>query len=386
MGKPPRERVRMAEVSSIAHGTDGQASGFDQHRKAQFACSSGGAGAIGDGLAMDPEPQAGFNSIPLSWGAFDGCPANLMPGGDAADPSSTGLLGLPLPDAMSVDFNHDLSRPYNLPDIEGHSISSRQAKSSPAQMNNNRASDDALMTPFTDSDHDCGPEAYDILISLSSPRSDPAPLMSVPGCAQPALRTGNNYQVPVDQILRLNREASERLGLLLTCSCSRRPHLALLYASIISLILTLYQQAAGCSQVDSAIDTASCPVSSPGSLSESPSPWSSTMASTVDGRTFGNPAANGAMQLALEPAQMTMGSFRVDDQEVRAALTIQLVLGEIKRAGHLIDLLTSRSSSGTDEPPIDGVDSLYKTLASWFRWEHSRVVENLKSRLEEISP
>ena len=377
MGKPPRDRLRVAAGSSVTHGTVDGANGFNSEKVDEFASSNDGAGAIGDGLTMDPESYPVVNNMPLSWGAFDGYAANLMTAGDGVDLSSTVLLGLPLPDPTSADFNHDLFHTYASPGTEQHSTQSTQRESSVAQRDKNVGFENTVPATPSGSEHDCGPEAYAVLTSLSSPSSNRAHAMSLPAHAQTTLmKIGNSHRVPVDQMLRINREASGRLGHLLSCPCSRRPHLALLCASIISLILTLYQQAAGCSQTDQAMATSSRPISSPGS---------NIMTGIVDGGSS-NSMVNGAMAPALESAQMTMGSFEVDDQEVKAALTIQLVLGEIKRAGHLIDLLTSRSSSGMDESSVDGVDSLYRSLTSWFRREHSRIVENLKSRLEEISP
>ena len=386
MGKPPRERIRVAAVSGVTHSTGDQANGFERANSDETACGKEGAGAIGDSLAMESQPHSSFNNQPLSWGAFDGYGANLLTFSDTTEPSSTGFPGFPPPDLMSIDYNHDLFGTIHPPEVEGLSLPSTQSRISLARMSENAGAEDAFRNPSPGSDHDCSPEAYGILLRLSSPRSKFALGVSLPAPTQLAFKSGDDQQVPVDQILRLNREAGERLGLLLTCSCSRHPHLALLYASIISLILALYQQAARCSQMDSATDIKSSSVSSPGSLSGSQSPWSSTMTSSADGRSFGNSTINGAVGHALEPAQMTMGSFRVDDQEVRAALTIQLLLGEIKRAGHLIDLLSSRSSSGIDEMPVDGIDSLYRNLTAWLRREHSRIVESLKSRLEEIGP
>ena len=83
--------------------------------------------------------------------------------------------------------------------------------------------------------------------------------------------------------------------------------------------------------------------------------------------------------------QMAMGSFNIDDQQVQIALTIQLLLGEIKRTGGLIDLFSLRSSSGVDEFSFSSVDSLYKSLSVWLRREHSRIADAMKSRLKEVS-
>ena len=385
MGKPPRERIRVAAVSGITHSPNDQTHTFDRNIIGDVACGNGEAATIGDSLAIDPEPHSAINSTPLSWSLFDDYAANCLTVGDAVDSSSFGLPGLLPPDLMSADFAHDLFRDYNPPDKGGYSIPSTQARTSPPLINDNSGPDKALLAPSPISSHDCSREAHGILINLSSPRSDAAQVLSQPACAQPNLNVGSTHQIPVDQILRLNREATDRLGLLLTCSCSQRPHLALLYASIMSLVLTHYQQAAGCSQTDPVKDTASHPVSSPGSLSGLVSPWSNTRARSVDERSYGHAPITGSMAIDSGPAQMTMGSFRVDDQGVRAALTVQLVLGEIKRVGHLIDLLTSRSLNGFDEIPADGINTLYRNLAYWFRREHSKIVESLKSRLEEVT-
>lgn len=246
--------------------------------------------------------------------------------------------------------------------------------------------------------HDCTREAHDLLsslsfVDLSKTAASPLTLTSAAGTAE---------YVPLDHVLRINREASERLSRLLTCSCARSPHLALLYASIFSRVLIWYQQAAGCVQSASWIPTGAGPdmVTAPqsGSASSraasasgsgtSPSPWSST-AVTPD--TASTPTITQATGLSVMHTQMAMGSFNIDDQCVQAALNLQLVLSEMKRGSAVIDLFSSRSSqcSGSlaspNAPAFGGVDSLYKSLSSWLKGEHTRIIGIMRSRLRELS-
>ena len=55
---------------------------------------------------------------------------------------------------------------------------------------------------------------------------------------------------------------------------------------------------------------------------------------------------------------MTIGSFDINDEQVQAALRIQVLLGEVKRTDSLIDRYGS--CSGVDEFSLSSVDGLHK--------------------------
>ena len=407
MGKPPRERLRIGIVSSVSGTTGEHVNNIDMDRSDDKGC--------GRGIITDPPIDnsivpgsrlfPGVNKLPLVWGAADGYTNNFM-NVDTPDAFHNHLFGHSLPnytclqfhdDVLSTDLETEPVSTLGSPELETYPTPMAQTMaSSLTQVEESLFFDNTSIRPVDNSSHDCSREAYDIMGRLSFLDSDKARNSdkvrnTVPRPAQSSTTTTTSiaHGVPFDHILSLNRESTQRLGRLLACSCCQCPHLALLYASIISLVLIWYQQAAGCcTQIDSwsPADTMSCHVSLPGStLSRPPSPWSSTVASMVNTGRANTPTMTGATVLAVAPTQMAMGSFHIDDQQVQTALRIQLLLGEIRRMGGLIDLFASRSSSGVDEFTFSSVDGLYKSVSSWLRREHSRLADSMRSQLKEFS-
>lgn len=187
--------------------------------------------------------------------------------------------------------------------------------------------------------HDCSRKAYDLLGRLS--------LFDDPSLGT----TLAADEVPFDHVLRLSREASEQLSKLLACSCAACPSLTFLKASIISKVLSWYHQAAICMQV-----TAS--------------------------------RALTAIPNSVTPASIAVGTFSVDDERVQAALKIQLLLGEMRRAGCLIDQFSVHGTGLTyhdDQSNPDSVDRLYQHLTTWLKGEHSRIVHIMRSKLRELN-
>ena len=245
--------------------------------------------------------------------------------------------------------------------------------------------------------HDCCREACSILESLHSLGLSKDHSVSSSGTFV-ASATDSTNRVPLDHVLRLNRIASERLCRLLTCSCARSPHLALLYASIISRVLIWYEQAACCAQSapESAVDIAwhhvypagSTPSVDSGSGGGSPA-WSTTATSTfnTDG-TSSTTTLRQSTGLAIVPTKMTIGTFNIDDLNVQTALKIQLVSGEMRRAGHLINQFALRTSTGQcldNESTSSGADSLHKSLDTWLVGEHLRIANMIRSTLKELN-
>lgn len=391
MGKPPRGRIRVPEVPSVSRTPGEHAGSINRDRPDDNSYSSGTGGSVGDGIFLSSGPFPSVNNVPSAWGAVDGYLESLMTSLDAPDALRSDLYAPSLPDFTSLEFGDDLLSTLGSPELEGYSTPAAQTKASQTQVDENIYFDSALMPTAGSKGHDCSREAYDILGSLSFLKLNKAHSIPQSALGSASTTASTAHRVPFDHILSLNRESSERLGRLLTCSCASCPHLALLYASIISLVLTWYQQAASCTQKVSwspaavAADTAFRHVSPSGSTSGSQSPWSSTTVSTVNTGGASTPTVTGASVLAVAPTQMAVGSFNIDDQQVQTALAIQLLLSEIRRTGCLIDLFTSRSSSGADEFTFNSVDNLYKSLSSWLRREHSRIADIMKSRLNEVS-
>ncbi|KAI4180809.1 MAG: hypothetical protein L6R41_007010 [Letrouitia leprolyta] len=357
--------------------------------------------------------------VPDSSHGLDGQGLGLGMNLDAIDTSHTDLFWPSMSNYPPLDFDDGLfsnmdSGPFSLPTPVSDSHNTTPRKQSYAE--ENRYSDNASFQPPSNGSHDCFREAYDVLGSLSLHRF-PIPLSTpqspVPNSASTSTNAAN--RVPLDHVLRLNREAIERLGSLLSCPCAGSPQLTILYASIISQILVWYQQAAGCTQIASTCAksaswnpnaetrsdsntvplslTASSPSSTSGSVS-GPSPWSSTAASTLSTTTGGGkntPTLPMSQQFpnSVAPAKMAIGTFDIDDTRVQTALKIQLLSGEMRRAGRLIEQFAGRNMEGQcvtgDHARFGGVHSLYRSLDAWLRCEHARIAERMKSRLGELN-
>ncbi|MCJ1420216.1 hypothetical protein MMC32_006573 [Xylographa parallela] len=404
MGKPPRERRRLPDAPSVLRPPGQYASSIDEVQPDDNGGSHGARGSVSDAIVPRPGPFASAHHVVSAWDAVDGYLDSLMTSADAPNESPSDLLESPPPDFMSLEFGDDLlsttlateltSPTLEMPDLDSYPTPPTLTKVSPqVQGNEGVCFDTAFLLPAGSNGHDCSREAYDILgiFQLHNAHVRPHPATS-----SAASITSTAHCLPFDYILRRNRESGERLGRLLTCFCARSANLALLYASIISLILTWYQQAAtGCTQsllqspitaLTSAMDTASHRVSSPGFIFGPPSPWASTTTSTVNTGFPSTPTLADAATV-LAPTQMAIGSFNIDDQQVQTALRIQLLLGEVRRTGQLIDgFATHSGSSGSrDEFAFSSLDSLYKSLSSWLRREHAQTVEIMRSRLKEVS-
>ncbi|KAI4153052.1 MAG: hypothetical protein LQ340_002539 [Diploschistes diacapsis] len=342
MGKPPRERLRITEASS-ASCTPGEHAG-SQARDRDYDRSTG-AGNGFDGIVPSSGPVSSVNHVFLARSAVDGFRSNYMLSVDALDALHGNLFGSVLPDftslehgdALSSDMNTGLVSSLGAPVFEAFSTPATQTDASLTQVDESGYLDGTLLPPAGDKGHDCVSEAYEILGGLSLHSLNNAPSISQSPPASASATASTVQRMPLDHILHLNREASERLVRLLSCRCAKSPHLTLLYASIISRILMWYQQAAVCAQ--------------------------------------------------SAAAKMAIGTFDVDDLHVETALKMQLLSGEMRRAGRLIDQFTSHSSGGQsplDEYAFSGVNNLYQSLDSWLRSEHSRIANMVRSRLREL--
>ncbi|RAL16797.1 uncharacterized protein BO97DRAFT_452704 [Aspergillus homomorphus CBS 101889] len=206
-----------------------------------------------------------------------------------------------------------------------------------------------------DRGHNCSREAHSIFHSLSSlgTKEATSPMPDTPG---------GGGQVPLDLVLRLSREAAARLVPFLSCACARSPHLALLYAAIIARILAWYQRAAGYSP------RASPPASSSASSRRSPlTPFSN---------------------VTMAPARIAIGTFSVDDSQLETAVKMQLLSGELKRLGALIDQFTLQDPGRqcqNEEDPFGDADSLYRCLQMWLKQDYARVKSLLRYELQELN-
>lgn len=393
-GKPPREGLRISEVAGISRRPDEYSGSISRDRPDDNNCSSDITGSVTDSIVLNSGPISNVNNVLLAWSTGDSYNNSLMKSADTSDAMQNDLFGSSVSDFTSLEFDDDIldtkfqTMPISTlgtPTFEGYSTSAAEDTASQTQIGENVAFDSTSVPSASSGDHDCSREAYNILGSLSLLNPNMTNCLSGIASGSASTTASTTHRVPFDQILRLNRECIERLGRLLPCYCARRPHQALLYASIISLILTWYEEASGCTQQVSwsPVATATDTVSRNEFPAGSQSPWSTTALSTVNTGGPSTPTYTGATALAVAPMHMAMGSFNIDDQQVQAALRIQLLLGESRRTSSLIDLY--RSSSGVDEFTFGSVDSLYKNLSSWLKNEHSRIADVMRSRLKEVS-
>lgn len=371
MGKPPRERLRQSPEQT-SNGPDG----LGENKRSK------GSGDSGD-TSISTSSSLAAGHVPLAWDHVnDSSMVNLDPWPSLPEPHNFdfGVGDFTFPDTSTsntsrtnnVDFG-PLATPFSATGMDTHpSIEPPAPQLAPSHSRSDSSHPDAVsLSDVTMADNGCcncpiqANEIFTSLYCLNLGTSSFAPSMATSSAS-----SGSSLdRVPLDHVLRLNRDASERLGCLIECPCADSPHLALLYASIISRVLVWYQQAAGCGGQSSSSRTSSTPSTA---ASSGTSSWSLT------------PSTG----LSVTPAKMAVGNFDVDDLRIESALKMQLLAGEMKRAGRLVDKFTSHYSSGhglTEESFLGGADSLYSKLDSWLRREHVRIDDMIRSRLRELN-
>ncbi|KAI8950857.1 hypothetical protein F4801DRAFT_314446 [Xylaria longipes] len=215
--------------------------------------------------------------------------------------------------------------------------------------------------------HDCQSDAYEILRGLSLRN----------GSYIHSNRQSDTPSAQLDRVLHSNREAIHQLTCLLKCPCSRSPHLAMLYGSIISRIIIWYQQAAGCRKSNAWRPSSTIsPDATPSTASTSSSSSAPQVTSVTPVASSNVPTISQVTGFVVSPMPMTMGVLNIDDQGVQAILRGHLVLSELKRVAALIDVFASQGSGSCG---ANGVDNLYTTLGAWLRAEHSRTIRVIKT-------
>ncbi|KAK5652690.1 hypothetical protein OQA88_10284 [Cercophora sp. LCS_1] len=216
----------------------------------------------------------------------------------------------------------------------------------------------APATPSVPAKHDCALESSEVFKDLTIAPSLPE------GKADTIL-------VQLDRVLQANRNAIDRLIKLLKCSCSKPPYLVMLHASIISRILGLYQQAAGCARsirrgpAAETVDTAAAE-----SSYSTPASGTPVSSNTMETRTSG--IADDVTHLPF-----SLGNFNIEEPCVQFAFKNLLIGNELKRAGILIDLFASQS-------PGVGADGLRASLTTYLRADHSSTMRIVRSAIKEL--
>jgi hypothetical protein len=213
--------------------------------------------------------------------------------------------------------------------------------------------------------HDCTRESKDIMRQLycanpSNPISD--------GVSASTLDLGS--------VLTRNRDVVGRLAILLKCPCARSPHMAMLYASVISRVLLWYQQATSSAGPSSSLF--------PSALA-TPDPVPSLSNSTTP--TTGGDDNSG---ISVVPTPIMIGTFQSDDQSLQIALTNRLILSELKKVRAVIETFISLGTESFDLP-ADGdacsaagdfnttvVDTgLFTSLGGWLRNKQISIQDTL---------
>ncbi|KAF2737132.1 hypothetical protein EJ04DRAFT_542048 [Polyplosphaeria fusca] len=169
----------------------------------------------------------------------------------------------------------------------------------------------------------------------------------------------------LDSVLSVCKDAVRNVLKMLSCRCSSDPHLAMLYSSITSKILSWYQIAAG---VKPASPPASSFTASSPSVSASSSTFSSPLSSPSDSCTSFN--------LRLQPLKIGQFEFDAADQE---SLTRQVVLRELKKCGALVEALAQWCGDESAEQ----AEFLYDVLGAWLKSELYKTLREVTRRQEE---
>ncbi|KAL6405872.1 hypothetical protein AUP68_11012 [Ilyonectria robusta] len=240
MGKPPRVKFQpsLYQTSGNQAGAHiGAGPGVAEVYKLN-------SGSCSDGIIVIFNPLFNITDVITAWDATNENTNCIGP--DALDGLFNDMNGQFIPNSPSLNFNEmaftDHFNNYLSPNLQPGpfptpestdwrsyllteaSTAQPTAHHSPSDANSH--SDRTAMPPAGISGHDCPREAYDILRSLSFPNPDKIHSTPLSGITPASATSGVGNQVLLDHVLRLNSEASERLGPLLTCSCARSPHLA----------------------------------------------------------------------------------------------------------------------------------------------------------------
>ena len=155
----------------------------------------------------------------------------------------------------------------------------------------------------------------------------------------------------LDSVLSITKTAVSNVRELLSCGCSSDPHLAMLYSSITSKILTWYQIAAGVKPTS--------PPATPSLSSGASSPSSSTFFSSP--MTTPSPE-NTTFDIEVKPIKI--GGYQFDEAE-QEALRRQVVLRELKKCAVLVEALANWGN-GTK---TGQAEFLYDVLGAWLKSE-----------------
>lgn len=239
-----------------------------------------------------------------------------------------------------------------------------------------------LSTVLDNEEHACVDESIRILASLSKPQhslsssatTTPIPESSLP-LAQHTSSPGSARAISLDQVLRTSRDAIDAFVPLLACPCAHSPTLALVHTSTILRILRWFRQAiiaTGPSVPDAHV--MHLRDADPGTAASSASshhPHGSGQSSSGGGGNPNNPL------------------FHADDANIEAALRMQLLLGEMRKVGRIVEQLAAVHQASEAAFHEDGaarqVRSVRHGLAAWVQSEHAAVMKLIRKKLMDLN-
>ena len=210
--------------------------------------------------------------------------------------------------------------------------------------------------------HDCEAYALTLLRSLHhwplySPDKHDQVTSSTQACAVSETSLANIDTNPevlpsLDKILYANRCALSGVVKLLDCACAQRPHLAILYMSIITKMLSLYEIAA-----TTDISSPDCPSSA--------SPASAT-------HNLSGPHL-------VRSTIIQVGVFDLDEED-QATLQRGILLRQLRKMENVIEKLASLSNGDANDHDIS-VRQWHSVAVSMIKKELQRIYQNCKETL-----
>lgn len=223
--------------------------------------------------------------------------------------------------------------------------------------------------------HCCYTLAYSTLESLHFRNSTPGNPTGSPtghGTTSDASQTQS-----LDSVLAACKSAVRNVMQLLSCRCANNPHLAMLYASITSKILSWYQVAAGIqknSKLPELFPTSNGGLPPTPALSAASSPsFSSSGVSTPRSTSSGA----GTFPIKLQPLRIGLFEFDEEDQD---ALRRQVVLRELRKCSGLVEALANwRATHASDG---ESAEYLFDVLGAWLKSELFRTMREVEGEKE----
>ncbi|KAF1944660.1 hypothetical protein EJ02DRAFT_501307 [Clathrospora elynae] len=206
--------------------------------------------------------------------------------------------------------------------------------------------------------HSCYTLAYSTLESLRVIGADTTQ-------AYPSLE-----QKSLDSVLSITKLAVQSVLQLLSCPCSSDPHLAMLYSSITSKILTWYQIAAGVNPTASSSASVSPALSSLSGSSGFSSPSSSGFSSPMI-----TPSAEEELTFNAQVQPLRFGLYEFNKLE-QERLRRQLVLGELTKCGQLVEALANWGGEGL---AAEQAEFLYDVLGAWLKSQLYKTVREVEA-------